>query len=120
MSLLGLLRGEKESTLDIEIDEALDLLGNERRRLMIDVLAEKRDVTLRQLAKRVAAIEYDTTPERLNSDQYKRVYISIYQHHLLLLENSGVIEQDRNRVTATDEVEGLARVLEAVREEVSA
>lgn len=120
MSLFGFLRGEQQSPIELDIDDVLDLLDNERRRLMIDVLAEESHLTLRELAKRVAATEYDTTPDRLDHDQYKRVYISILQHHVTMFADAGLIDRYDHDLSPTEEVDGMARVLETVREEVNA
>lgn len=52
----------------------------------------KEEVT--ELAKHVAAWEYDVEPEELDDQQQKRVYVSLYQTHVPKLEDLGVITYD--------------------------
>lgn len=80
-------------------DEIFHLLQNQRRRLVLRYLTEHAAVEMREVAEQVAAWENDTTVEGLTSDARQRVYIALYQSHLPKLDESGVIEYDRNRGT---------------------
>lgn len=64
---------------------------------MVRSLQDTPTTTLGELAERIAAEEADTTPDRLDSTDRKRVYISLYQSHLPALADAGVVSYDRNR-----------------------
>jgi hypothetical protein len=52
----------------------------------------KAEVT--ELAKHVAAWEYDIDPEDLDDQQQKRVYVSLYQTHVPKLADIGIVNYD--------------------------
>nr|WP_255194775.1 hypothetical protein [Halorarius litoreus] len=52
----------------------------------------KAEVT--DLAKHVAAWEYDIDPEELDDQQQKRVYVSLYQTHVPKLADIGIVNYD--------------------------
>ena len=78
--------------------DAHQLLGNERRYLIVQLLSENGTMSKRELVDHVAARENDTTPEELTSDERKRVHVSIHQQHLRKLEDAGVISRDRSEI----------------------
>lgn len=69
------------------------MLQNRRRR---EALGHLNDcggpVSTRELADWVAAREHETTPEALRPEERQRVYISLYQSHLPVLEEHGVVD----------------------------
>ncbi|WP_158237441.1 DUF7344 domain-containing protein [Halegenticoccus soli] len=65
------------------------LLGNERRRLVVDYLLQNGDATRRELAEHVAEAEGAE-----NERAYKSVYVSLHQTHLPKLEVYGVVRFD--------------------------
>lgn len=68
----------------------LDIVSNSRRRLVIQVLADKGTVEdIGTFSEAVAAAEFGTP---VTSDERKRVYVSLYQTHLPKLERVGVID----------------------------
>ncbi|MFQ3319674.1 MAG: putative transcriptional regulator [Natronomonas sp.] len=70
-----------------------DVLGNDRRRLAIEVLRE-RDGTgaVRDLAEVVAARETGESPPP--RDKRQSVYVSLHQTHLPKLDDLGIVEYD--------------------------
>ena len=91
-------RRSHEQDSDVPLDVTFTILKNERRRRVLKyVLDAEGRVTLSDVAEHVAAIENDTTPARLGSQQRKRVYIGLYQSHLPKMDDAGVIEFDRDR-----------------------
>jgi DNA-binding transcriptional ArsR family regulator len=82
----------------VPLDLIFGILKNGRRRRVIQYLMEtEQEVTLSDLAEHIAAIENDTTPERLTSSQRKRVYVGLYQCHLPKMDDAGVIEYNQAR-----------------------
>lgn len=81
-------------------DEVFEVLYNRRRR---EVLAYVRDndgtATVSDLAEEIAAKENDTTVQQLSSYERKRVYVGLYQNHLPMMDEVGVVEYDKNRGT---------------------
>jgi hypothetical protein len=86
-------------------DQVFDVLSSARRRYVIYYLRERNEaVALTELARQVAAWEYDTDPEDLTDQQEKRVYVSLYQTHVPKLAEFGIVEHDEDRgvVSLTD------------------
>lgn len=76
------------------------MLRNARRRELLRYLNDQNgQVTLSDVAEHIAAIENDTTPELLDSQQRKRVYVGLYQSHLPKLDSMGVLTFDQQRGT---------------------
>ena len=80
-------------------DLVFGLLANERRRLVLEVLAEESSTTLSDLAERVASIENGKPKLQVTSDERKRVYVTLYQSHLPQMDAANVIEYDQQRGT---------------------
>jgi hypothetical protein len=99
-------------------DLIFDILSSPRRRYVLYYLRThggRAEVT--ELAKQVAAWEYETDPADLDSQQQKRVYVSLYQTHLPKLSDVGVIEYDTDAgvVELTDRVRDVEGVLSPER-----
>lgn len=79
-------------------DELFDLLSNARRRYVLEYLSQVDGTAdFERLTETVAAWENDTTVDRIEEADRKRVYVSLYQTHLPRLESSGVVEFDQER-----------------------
>jgi len=79
-------------------DELFGILRSQRRRRVLRRLREADgDATLSDLARQVAAAENRKPVDALRSQEYKRVYISLYQTHLPKMDEAGVVEFDRDR-----------------------
>lgn len=90
---------------DIDHSKAISILSSERRRHTIEYLADQPPnvaVPVSDIAEGVAAMEHDCTVEELSPQQRKRVYISLHQQHIPILEESVIsYNQDRQQVTPT-------------------
>lgn len=83
---------------ELSLDEIFHLLQSDRRRLVIEHLRGRDDeVVMRDLVEEVAADEYNTSVESLDSTRRQRVYIALYQRHLPKLDDAGVIDYNQNR-----------------------
>lgn len=83
-------------------DVIFELLSVERRRLLLEYMAENgRETTLRDLAEHIAAIENGIDARIVSSKQRKRVYVGLYQCHLPKLNDANVIDFDSSRGTVT-------------------
>lgn len=88
----------QSDTADNTLDLVFGILKNSRRRLVLEYLHDADDeVTLSNLAEHIAAIENDTTPERLTSSERKRVYVGLYQCHLPKMDDAGAIDYNQQR-----------------------
>ncbi|SIS01895.1 DUF7344 domain-containing protein [Natronorubrum thiooxidans] len=75
--------------------ELFDVFSNARRRRTVQYLKRQgRSCTLSPLVEQVAAWENDTDPEEVTRTQRRRVYISLYQTHLPMLEEHGIVDWD--------------------------
>ena len=61
------------------------------------------EVSVRQLAKEIAAIEQNTSLEEATGDDYRNVYTALIQTHLPELHRIGAIQYDDNRKTVLPE-----------------
>lgn len=79
-------------------DLVFEVLKSPRRRYALYYLRQQnRPVDLSEITEQVAAWENRTTTDALETEQRKRVYISLYQTHLPKLADAGIVEYDRNR-----------------------
>lgn len=106
MSLTQRLFGAADDTpdpaqvrLNVAMNDAMELLKNQRRRWVVRHLAraDAETVELGDLAEAVAARENDCTPRELTSNQRKRVYVAFYQCHLPKMDKVGLIHFDKDR-----------------------
>lgn len=83
----------------LEPDELFHSLQNERRRRVLRILDDARDetFTMGDVAVCIAAAENECPEQEVTSDQRKRVYVALYQHHLPQLDEVGLIEYEQNR-----------------------
>lgn len=118
-TLLGQVTGRLSSNVervesDLDLDEVFTLLKNSRRRGIIRGLADaEEEITISELAERIAAKEEDVEPDNLTSQARQRVYIPCYQNHLPKLEKHDVVsvDYDRNLVTPCRNHSSLLAVL---------
>ncbi len=73
--------------------ELFDVFSNARRRRTVQYLKRQGgSCDLAPLVERVAAWENETRPEDVTRTQRRRVYISLYQTHLPMLEDRGIVD----------------------------
>jgi hypothetical protein len=78
--------------------ELYDVLSAPRRCYAIRTLAASDgELTLSTLAKRIAAIEQDTKPDRATGEPYRNVYTALDQSHLPRLSDLGIVAYDDDR-----------------------
>ncbi|MEY7850831.1 ArsR family transcriptional regulator [Natrarchaeobius sp. A-rgal3] len=78
--------------------EVFHILGNDRRRAIVQLLAEESgQVDVSDVASDIAANESDASS--VPNNLYKSVYVSLQQTHLPQLEEDGVIEYDSDAKT---------------------
>ena len=100
-----LFSDDTSKTDQLSKDTIYHLLQVQRRRYALRYLQGTTEpVVMRDLAEQVAAWEYGTTVDNLQSKERQRTYISLYQTHLPKLDKKGVIkyEQARGVVTRTN------------------
>jgi hypothetical protein len=89
---MGLIRHQR----DLPETAIHDILRNDRRRYVIKHLQERgHEVTLRQLAERLAELETGESPPPSNIRN--SVYVSLHQTHLPKLDDAGIVSYDRDR-----------------------
>ncbi|MFA9416697.1 hypothetical protein [Natrinema sp. HArc-T2] len=72
-----------------------DVFSNARRRRTVQFLKRQGgSCDLAPLVEQVAAWENDTDPDDVTRTQRRRVYISLYQTHLPMLEDHGIVDWD--------------------------
>jgi DNA-binding transcriptional ArsR family regulator len=89
---------QTDRTDPLEESEVFHILGNDRRRAIVQLLAEEDgQIDVSDVASEIAATESDTTP--VPNNLYKSVYVSLQQTHLPQLEEDAVIEYDSDSKT---------------------
>lgn len=89
----------------IDHSSAIEILSCARRRWAVEYLADQpadETVTISDLSEHVAARENDCTVMELSSKQRERVYVSLYQTHLLTMDSIIEYNRDRGTITPTD------------------
>ena len=82
----------------LEESEIFHILGNDRRRAIVTLLAESPErIDVSDIATEIAERETDTSPAPNNL--YKSVYVSLQQTHLPQLEEDDVIDYDPDSKT---------------------
>lgn len=89
------------STTDLSKDDLFDVLANQRRRFVVHLLktGEERRVPIGEMAEQVAAWENGIDTVEISSKQRKCVYTALQQSHLPKLDETGLVEFNRNRGT---------------------
>lgn len=86
----------QDTSDDLEVDKVFSILRNRRRRDVIKHL-KRHDGELTQgdLAELIAAAENGKSVSELTSTERKRLYVSLYQCHLPMMAEAGVIDFDQ-------------------------
>ena len=81
-----------------EVDTALKLLSDRRRRHLIEVVkTHDQGLTLPDAAEEVAQKETGVPVTALSPEHIKEVYISLYHDHLPRLTDAGLLEYEQER-----------------------
>lgn len=87
--------GRGVNSVPLTVDEVTTLIDNRRRRLVLMIVDGRSEaVPVGDLSVEIAAAENDISADRVDAEQRKRVYTSLYQNHLEKLDEAGVIEYD--------------------------
>ncbi len=89
------MSSDADTSAEISTDVVFEILSNTRRRMVLYYLRKLGgSASVQELAEQIAALENDVDVEELQSQQRKRVYVSLYQTHIPKLEETGIIEYD--------------------------
>lgn len=89
---------------ELDADAIFEILSNSRRRKMLLYLDDSGGTAkLSTLAREIAKVEEGNTPDE---EQYKRVYISLYQSHVPKLQEYGIVSYnpESKELALTDRV----------------
>jgi len=89
----------------IDHSDAIEILSCARRRWAVEYLADHSadaTVTISDLCEHVAARENNCTVMELSSKQRERVYVSLYQTHLITMNSIIDYNRDRGTITPTE------------------
>ncbi|NHN49488.1 hypothetical protein G9464_18110 [Halostella sp. JP-L12] len=115
--------GSATTTASLPLDDVLDCLSNERRRLTIEIIHDTDGpLSLSEVAERVAARQYGVERAALTSDQRKCVYTGLYQAHMSkLTEVDAVAFDDREKtISPAENTPALARTISRLRSQFDA
>lgn len=93
MSLADLFGSDgPEPTPALPLDEFLDAVRSERRRLVLKVLANLDEwIELDDLSRLIGSMEESVPESDITGAVYKKYYVSMYQTHVPALEDQGLI-----------------------------
>lgn len=99
---------------DLSKNDIFDVLRNERRRGIIEVLHKHGEMSIRDISEYIADMGIG---DETNNKLRKSIYISLIQTHIPKLENLGIIEYDRHNdaVKLLPNVENVTLYMEVVR-----
>lgn len=86
---------------ELSLDLVFKILKNQRRRYILKFLSDREGpVSLSDLSEFIAAEENDKMPAELSSQERKRAYVGLYQCHLPMMDDAGIIDfnKDRGRI----------------------
>lgn len=82
----------------IDIGQVCEILKNQRRRYVLRYLnAVEEQVTLSDLAERIAAWEFGKELGQITSQERKRVYVGLYQCHLPKMNDVSAVSYNQER-----------------------
>lgn len=82
----------------VEIDMVFEILKNQRRRYVLRYLGMvDEQITLSELAEQIAAWECEKEIKQITSQERKRVYVGLYQCHLLKMDDVSAISYNKPR-----------------------
>jgi len=83
---------------ELPVDHVFGILGDEQRRYALACMSRgAAPVTTTELAERVAACEYEKSPERLTARERERVQVRLQRAHLPKLDAVAAVSYDRER-----------------------
>lgn len=99
-------------------EETHEILRNDRRRAVLQVLQTTPEITVRELSEQVAAMEVGETPPP--RDRRQSVYVSLVQTHLPKLAQAAVVSYDEQAKMVSQQAaaEQLYRQMEPMEPEV--
>lgn len=103
--------GTPGHAIPIAPDDAFSAVSNGRRRRVLLALDETNEsLTASELSVEIAAIENSIRPNQVTGKQRSRVYVSLIQSHLGILDDLGVAAYDAQAkcVASTDATEPIA------------
>jgi hypothetical protein len=93
---------ESDYTQQLSRDETFDILSSQRRRSVIHFLNQRGgSVELQEISTQLAAWETGKPIDQLIKAERKRVYTSLRQVHLPVLDENNIIEFDTQQKTVT-------------------
>jgi hypothetical protein len=85
---------------DLSKDTAFSLVADERRRIVVRLMLDRRDEwDVPALAEAVADRERDGSPDTVDEEVEKRIRIALLHRHLPKLDDAGVVTFDFNAET---------------------
>lgn len=99
--------------LALGLDEALALLGNPRRRRLLEFVYAEETTTLRAASEHLAALEYG---HDYDAAERKAIWVVLYQDHVPRLDDAGLLAYSHDEIAATDQTEAAVDALQALRE----
>ena len=109
--------GERVVSRDIlELDHVYGSLGHSRRRYLCYTLHTDTEWSLTDLARKIAAWEYEIPEHEVTEAQQTELYVSLYHSHVPKLVDEGVIvfDQMSETITAAGNAEQVLSALEGM------
>jgi hypothetical protein len=109
------MKNQSESRGIIEKSDIFDILQNDRRRYILEILRKQGNKSVHYLSEEIARMEAKT--EEINSSTIKSIYISLLQVHLPKMESFNVITYDKenNMVKLLPPASNLNTYIETVK-----
>lgn len=93
----NVIRGAVPGTGVSQLRQTFRALEDSSRRRVVTCVQEHREMTLADLAERVAEHERDVPFSEIPAEEVRDHYLSLYHHHVPLLEDARLVRYDQRR-----------------------
>lgn len=111
------LSGHEEISWEVlDQDHIYTALCHARRRYLCYILSQKTELSLTEMATKIAALEHGVSEPEVPENQREQVYVSLYHTHVPKLDDADVLafDQDRETVTTARHTDQILSVLNAI------
>lgn len=99
---------------DFDIDKVVSVIKSPRRRRLIEIVSQYEEITLRDASEIIAAEDNGIDRESVTWEERRPAYSPLYQHHLPVLVECGILDEEDNVLRATDVTHDVAELIDVL------
>lgn len=103
----------------LKLETVAEILSNERRRYIIEILEDEEITTVKDMSERIAEKEVGGTP---HARERNSVYVTLIQNHVPMMYKKGIVEYDecRKLIRRGEQYESILKALNTLKEHTDA